>query len=151
MRRYKILGRIIWFIFKRTPITWALMRFWPPRAYVKIEYKGKILLVQNWLGSGKWSFPGGGVHRGEDAKVGACREVFEETHITLNPESLKFLTRGIVKYVFGGKKFVVYEASLSAKPKIAIDSELNGYVWADITETGKYSLTTVVKEALVKS
>lgn len=151
MRRPKTFGKIVWFVFRCSPLTWILMRFYPPRAYVKIEYRGKILLVQNWMGSGKWSFPGGGIHRGEDIKAGACREVFEETRISLTPESLKFLKRGFVKYTFGGKKFVVYEAMFGTKPKITIDSELNGYVWVDIADTGNYPLTTVAKVALAKS
>ena len=148
MKRSKTLGRLAWFIFRRTPLTWVLMRFWPPRAYVQIEYDNKVLLVDNWLGSGKWSFPGGGVHRSEESKVGACREVFEEIGLMLLPVQLKLLTSGFVKYLFGGKKFVVYKITLKSKPKIKLDPELNGYAWVSESEIKNYRLTAVVKVAL---
>lgn len=138
----------MWFVFRCTPLAWVLQRFWPPRAYVKIEHNDKILLVQNWMGSGKWSFPGGGVHRGEDTRAGACREVFEEVGLTLKPVEVKFLAKGFVRYVFGGKKFIVYGVTLSTKPKIVIDSELNDYVWVAQPEIKNYQLTSVAKVAL---
>lgn len=39
---------------------------------------GRLLLVRHSYGSDAWEFPGGGVHRGEDAQRAACREFAEE-------------------------------------------------------------------------
>lgn len=115
-----------------------------------IKHEGKILLVQNWLGSGKWSFPGGGVHECEDSKAGACREVFEEIGLTIAPNDIKFLVKGITKYVFAGKKFVVYEATHTKKPEIKLDAELNGFRWVDSAEIENYRLTNEAAVALGK-
>jgi ADP-ribose pyrophosphatase YjhB (NUDIX family) len=59
------------------------------RTRVVIIAEGQILLVKGWYGSGKWILPGGGLHRGEEARAGAVREVAEETAIRLLPEQLK--------------------------------------------------------------
>jgi ADP-ribose pyrophosphatase YjhB (NUDIX family) len=59
------------------------------RTRVVIIAEGQILLVKGWYGSGKWILPGGGLHRGEDVREGAVREVAEETAIRLLPEQLK--------------------------------------------------------------
>lgn len=59
------------------------------RTRVVIIAEGQILLVKGWYGSGKWILPGGGLHRGEDVRAGAVREVAEETAIRLLPEQLR--------------------------------------------------------------
>lgn len=150
MRRSKILGRIGWLIIMCSPLPSFLSRHRPPRAYVLIKHDGKILLVQNWLGSGKWSFPGGGVHKGEDSKAGACREVFEEVGLSLTLGDIKFKVKGFTKYIFTGKKFVVYEATLAEKPMIKLDPELNGFQWVSMAEIKNYRLTNEVAVALGK-
>lgn len=132
-----------------SPASWFL-RFWPPRAYVKINYDNKVLLVQNWLGSGKWSFPGGGVHLGEESKSGACREVLEEIGLELTPSDLKLLTSGYSKYLFGGKKFVVYETTLKDQPNIAHGTELTDVAWVRASEMKNYDLTNAVQVVLAK-
>jgi ADP-ribose pyrophosphatase YjhB (NUDIX family) len=53
---------------------------------VLIQADGHILLVQGWLGSGQWGLPGGGLHRHENPRLGAVREVAEETSVPLLPE-----------------------------------------------------------------
>lgn len=147
MKRSKTLGRLTWFILRHSPVAWLLL-MWPPRAYVMIEHDNKLLLVNNWLGSGDWSFPGGGVHKGEDSKVGACREVFEEVGLKILPSELKFLTEGFVKYLFGGKKFIIYKVVLDNKPIIKLDPELNGYVWVDKDKVNNYQIGKEVIDSL---
>lgn len=68
-----LLGRLYWFLFR-------------PKTYgVKcvIEHEGRYLYVRNTYGSGKWTFPGGGVKRGENTKDAIVREVYEEVGISL--------------------------------------------------------------------
>lgn len=150
IRRSKIIGRTTWLIFLCSPIPWFLLHYRPPRAYALIRYAGKTLIVRNWFGSGKWSFPGGGVHKGEDSKVGACREVFEEVGLVLSPKDIKFLVKGFTRFIFSGKKYVIYETTLVAKPDVKLDSELNGFAWVNNEEIKSYRLTNEAMVALAK-
>lgn len=61
------------------------------RTRVLITCGDKALLVKNWMASGRWSLPGGGLHSGEDPKVGAAREINEELGLHINPEELRVL------------------------------------------------------------
>lgn len=53
-----------------------------------IRPDGAVLLVKNSLGNRKWTFPGGGVMRGETDELAACREVQEELGIRIEPREL---------------------------------------------------------------
>lgn len=59
------------------------------RCRIVVSHGDAVLFVQAWLGNGRWSLPGGGLHRGEDAIAGAIRELAEETDLRLRPEQLK--------------------------------------------------------------
>ena len=149
MRKYKILGHVVYFLSK--PIQWFFLKHRPPRAYVQIEHKSQILLVRNWLGSGKWSYPGGGVHKNEDPKVGACRELFEEISLKVKPDDLEKVTSGLTRYIIGGKRFIIYKLTLDTKPTIIIDSELTGFMWVDSREMENFKITNEVKVAQAES
>lgn len=61
---------------------WFLFR--PKTFGVKcvVECGGQVLFVRNSYGSrDQWTFPGGGVHRGEDPIAAAKREVLEEVGV----------------------------------------------------------------------
>lgn len=60
-----------------------------PAGYAVIIYEGKILLCST-KSTGKYWFPGGGVHLGEKLEDAIKREVREETGIEIEVE--KFLT-----------------------------------------------------------
>jgi 8-oxo-dGTP pyrophosphatase MutT (NUDIX family) len=53
----------------------------------------EILVVNNWLGAGKWNLPGGGLHTAEDPELGLLRELFEETGIQLKTSDLQLLAK----------------------------------------------------------
>jgi ADP-ribose pyrophosphatase YjhB (NUDIX family) len=54
-------------------------------------YEDKVLVVKNFVSTGRWGLPGGGLHRGEDPRKGALREVFEETGVKLESSQLVYL------------------------------------------------------------
>ena len=64
------------------------------RTRVLVVCGEKVLVVRSWHGSGQWSLPGGGLHRGEDPKVGAVRELREETGLVVQPAQLQHLISG---------------------------------------------------------
>jgi len=49
--------------------------------------RGKILMIQHNYGRRYWTFPGGGIKKGETSENAVKREVYEETGIM--PENLK--------------------------------------------------------------
>ncbi len=88
------------------------------RTRVVLSHKDKILVVKGWLGDGKWSLPGGGLHRGEDALVGALRELKEETGISLTSDDLISLgdaTAGSRGYKFNYTRFY---GKVSVRPPV---------------------------------
>ena len=52
---------------------------------ILIENEGKFLMVRNSYGIGHWTFPGGGIKRGEAPENAAVREAQEEIEIKINP------------------------------------------------------------------
>jgi 8-oxo-dGTP pyrophosphatase MutT (NUDIX family) len=95
-----IIGRIAyWFVF---PLLAIYLRI-GSRTRLVLKHDDCILVVKGWLGSGKWSLPGGGLHRGEDPIVGVIRELCEETGIVLKEDQFRpgdkaILKQGIVKF-----------------------------------------------------
>jgi 8-oxo-dGTP pyrophosphatase MutT (NUDIX family) len=69
-----IVVRMYWFILR--PKTYG--------ALCLIECNGKILLVKNSYGRDEWTFPGGGIKKGEEAIDAARREVSEEVGIDVS-------------------------------------------------------------------
>ncbi|HSX52965.1 MAG TPA: NUDIX hydrolase [Patescibacteria group bacterium] len=61
------------------------------RTRVVVVSDSSILVVKSWLGDGKWSLPGGGLHKREQMLAGAAREVREETGIHIELNQLKEL------------------------------------------------------------
>ena len=75
------------------PLLWVYLRR-GVRTRVFVVHQGSVLLVHNWHSAGQWCLPGGGLHHGEDPKVGAVREALEETGLVLEPNQLKLLKKG---------------------------------------------------------
>lgn len=73
-----------------------------PRTRLWLESEGTVAVVKGWLGNGKWTLPGGGLHRGEAPVTGLLREVWEETGLQLDGEQVRpafqerYAARGIV-------------------------------------------------------
>jgi 8-oxo-dGTP pyrophosphatase MutT (NUDIX family) len=116
------------------PLLYFYLR-WSRRTRVLIIAEGKVLLVKGWYGSGKWTLPGGGLHKGEDSKNGAIREVFEETGLTLTPEQLQPLGEGIflqygLRFVFD-KFFVELPRSTTLTP---LRAEITDITWLPLEE-----------------
>lgn len=91
------------------------------------------------------------MHRNEDPKDGACREVLEEIGLELQPNDIEKLTSGFTKYFFGGKRFVIYRLVLKHKPEICLTPELNGYFWVTRGEINDYKITNEVVASLAAS
>lgn len=78
-------GKVYWLLW---PVFFILLSN-TERTRVLLVCEQSVLVIKTWFGDGKWTLPGGGVHAGEDVKLGAVREVYEEVGITLDPRKLK--------------------------------------------------------------
>lgn len=120
------------------------------RTRVLIVCGGEFLALKSWLGSGKWSLPGGGLHRGEPITGGALRELHEEAGITIAPAQLKPLLSE--PYEHQGFKYPChyFVVELSSKPKVKIQAgEITTYIWLPLQSLPAkyvgYDVLTAVK------
>lgn len=83
---YRVVGRIM------SPVGIAGLRVW---GYVSSQERARIivvnerqemLFVKGTISDWHWSFPGGGIEKGEDAKTAAVRELYEEIGIRVAHE-----------------------------------------------------------------
>jgi 8-oxo-dGTP pyrophosphatase MutT (NUDIX family) len=131
------------------PAIWAYIQMNPPRTRLALTHKGKVLLVKDWLGSGEWTLPGGGLKRREAAEEGAVRELMEETSILLTPDSLKSLgsfrvkTNGIPVRIAG-----FWNEAKTAPDVTPRKGELIGFMWADADQLKKLPLSTTARSVL---
>lgn len=145
-RIWELIGRIAFWVC--WPALWVYLRI-GRRTRVLILAEGRALVVKGWFGSGDWQLPGGGVHRGEDPKQGAAREVYEETGIKLTAEQLQWLyyaktrQRGLVF------KYDCYFVELPKMPKIRHQKlEIIGSTWLTKKQVLVLKDTDEIKVAL---
>lgn len=96
---------------------------------------GKIIVVKNWISSGKWHLPGGGRRKNEDSGQGAAREVLEETKLEVNPSELEFIKQ--LKFNERGKKWIldIFKISLKSEPSLSpLWYEISEVRWIDPKE-----------------
>lgn len=108
------------------------------RTRLVVEHKDSILVVKGWLGNGKWSLPGGGLHRAEDPAIGVLRELYEETRIVLNkgqltPGGKAELKKRIIKF-----NYYRYYAELSKRPPMRPQKwEIQELAWLPISSLNR--------------
>jgi len=74
------------------------------RTRVLLVRGDEVLVVSGLLSDGRWSMPGGGLHRGENPLTGMLRELQEEVGATIPEEQVKTLyTRA---YASHGHRYV---------------------------------------------
>lgn len=59
------------------------------RARIMLTCGDKVLVVKGWQSDGRWTLPGGGLHKNEDITMGVLRELAEETGIAPDAASVK--------------------------------------------------------------
>jgi 8-oxo-dGTP pyrophosphatase MutT (NUDIX family) len=111
--------------------------------------EGKVLLIQNWHGPGKWGLPGGGIHKGEEPALSATRELMEETGIALGKDQLRHIVT--MPYRENGLQFsCVYfvaelDQAIAADPKLP---EVLDAKWVDVRSLSDVQLGTDAHTAL---
>ncbi len=140
------LGKIIFWV--TWPGLWFILR-WSYRTRVLITAGDKVLVVRPWLGSGQWTLPGGGVHRGEDVVVAAIREVEEETGLKLRTKQLSLTSERTFRA--NGLRFryqecvVVLKSPEDVRPQ---PGEVEAIEWVDKTSLNRSNAAYDVLAAL---
>jgi 8-oxo-dGTP pyrophosphatase MutT (NUDIX family) len=88
------------------------------RTRIVVIREGQVLALKNWLSDGRWSFPGGGLHDGEDPKLGALRELREETGIQVSLDDLDEIGSGWYRLHGLTYPFRSYVVRLKAEPAL---------------------------------
>ncbi|HEX8182638.1 MAG TPA: NUDIX domain-containing protein [Candidatus Saccharimonadales bacterium] len=100
------------------PGLWLYLR-WSQRTRLLIVCEDEILVTKTWLGDGRWSLPGGGLHRREDKTSGLLREVREEIGLTLQSADIEFLRSEL--YRSRGLRFMCHYYTVQLPQKPALD------------------------------
>lgn len=117
-----------------------------------LEINDKILFLQNSLNkkeSGCWGVPAGKLERDETPEQAACRELFEETNISIDPHSqIKWLGALYIRKLDVEFVFHILKIKLETMPIVQISEEHKAYAWADPALLKTIQLMAGAPEAL---
>jgi 8-oxo-dGTP pyrophosphatase MutT (NUDIX family) len=123
------------------------------RTRILVNSNELVLVTKGWLSNGKWSLPGGGLHKGEPSPVGALRELREETGVALDANALRFVG------AYQGKRsglslrfpYDLYRVSLSSSVELhAQPIEILAAAWIPRTSLSRANASPDVMNALAQ-
>lgn len=123
---WRLIGRVGGYLLW-VPV-WLVIRF-TTRTRVLIVCGDAVLAQQGWLSTGKWAFPGGGMHRRERPEHAAIRELREETGISVDASRLRPV--GLMRQTTGqAHRFYGFVLELSEKPQLRLQkTEVTKAAW----------------------
>lgn len=140
-------GRLVYYIC--WPGIWFILSLPQKRTRVLLISDGHLLLSRDWLGPGKWSLPGGGLHRSENELIGALREMEEETGLVLRAENLTRLGEIKVEDKLISTTLVVFKSEVAKRPKVSIPGiEILDFAWVDGKQLKKMPIDRSTKQIL---
>jgi len=108
----------------------------------------EVLLIRGWLGSQRWSLPGGGLKKGEKPERGMTRELHEELGVVISQDQLKHLKISKQEQNEASYTAMIFSLQLPQKPVLKIrKTEIIETKWFQVSELPE-NLNPVVKEAL---
>ncbi len=141
------LGRACYYL--GWPAIWLIIRMSPRRARVLVVVDNKLLLVKDWLGPNRWSIPGGGLHRDEDARFGALRELDEEVGLLLGINQLQELGEIRVVNNLITTDLVIFKAELKKTPQVYLSGlEVLDYCWVSLGKIQNIKVDSSTKRVL---
>ena len=105
-----------------------VMRLWwfvrrPDRdgALVEVWHAERILVVRQSYRQ-TWTFPGGNILHGEEARRAASRELAEEVGVHVNPDQLRLVHTSSHRWEHCRDHVRIFELHLPAEPRLVIDN-----------------------------
>jgi 8-oxo-dGTP diphosphatase len=108
------------FGFRAAKLWWRLRRPGHDGAVVAVWLGRRILVVQQSYRT-NLTWPGGGIHRGEDPRDAARRELREELGLAVPARDLVLAREMVVEWDYRQNHVRVFELHLQAEPQIRID------------------------------
>jgi 8-oxo-dGTP pyrophosphatase MutT (NUDIX family) len=134
---YVILGRALHFF---TIAAFARSVDGVLRVRVALVNEGKVYVVKNWYGNGKWGLPGGGIEESESDAEGLQREVKEELGYDLDIGQVESAASyDYTSYITGSKiPCRVFIVSIDHRPTFTLNKyEIVGEEWVDLDDLPK--------------
>lgn len=129
-------------------------------AYALAVQDGRVLLSR-YVRDGRWSLPGGGIHHGEQPVEALCREVHEETGLTLEDprlvdvDSVHFTghsPRGRLEDFHAVR--IVYTGTVppGTRPQVLeVDGTADAAAWVSLDALDRVETTQLVRRALQRT
>jgi 8-oxo-dGTP pyrophosphatase MutT (NUDIX family) len=120
-----------------------------PRTGVIIKHKStETYLCVFQSASRLWGYPKGRINLSEEYKIGACRELFEETNIHIYPEYLDY--NNMIHIKRGKHHHYYFILEVDEKPNVIVDMyEIIDYKWMNLEELEKEK-TSFFTEQVIK-
>jgi 8-oxo-dGTP pyrophosphatase MutT (NUDIX family) len=99
------------------PLSWMSLRG-SMRTRMLIVNGDYLIVTKRWMGEGKWSLPGGGLHREEESLEGAIRELHEETKLQLTTDKLTKDSDQIYQYHGFRFNYVLFSVRVNQKVRL---------------------------------
>ena len=109
-----------WVGFRLLRLWWWLRHPEHHGAIVAVWLNGRVLVVQQSYRPMPM-FPGGGIHRGEEARVAAQREMAEEIGLDVALDDLLPVRELVAEWDFRRDHVCIFELHLTAEPLLRID------------------------------
>lgn len=119
-----------------------------------IEIDKKLLLLkgaQRKLEGGSWGVPAGKLEANETPQQCACRELFEETGISIaKPIQIHSLGALYMRKPFFDYVYHLFRVVLVKMPNVSLSDEHEQFLWASMQDIQKIQLMAGAQEALHK-
>jgi 8-oxo-dGTP pyrophosphatase MutT (NUDIX family) len=116
--------------------------------YVAVWCSEKILLVENSYRAG-FSFPSGGIKRGEDSLKAARRELAEEVGLDIGAEAIVPAFDAVIHHRNMRDKVAAFEVILDYPPRLVLDRrEVVAARFVSVQDARRLNLSKVVREYL---
>ena len=108
-----------------------------------------VVVTRRWIGDGRWSLPGGGLHRRENSLDGALRELYEETGLRIKSVKLRRHSDRIFESNGLTFNYVFFIAKVSRKYPLRVQRpELTDTAWVHKSELTAHNSSPDVLSAL---